>query len=204
MPTQTSLEFKNSAIKLYLQMKSIRNVCNLLDIKKSTLHRWLIRYFETGNVERKEYDKIKSIVNDTILKYITESIKTNPTITLAKLKKIIFKNYEKDVSISYLYYIINFLHIILILFLSLSVFIDNYKIKQMAFILLILIFGQYITNYGRCGLTELEYLFMRERYQEGFMYRLVKPVITLPENYFNKYYYVLHILWICILWFQIR
>ena len=100
--------------------------------------------------------------------------------------------------------IINFLHIILILFLSLSVFIDNYRIKKPAFILLILIFGQYITNYGRCGLTELEYLFMRERYQEGFMYRLVKPVITLPEDYFNKYYYVLHILWICILWFQIR
>ena len=34
--------------------------------------------------------------------------KTNPTITLAKLKKRIFKNYEKDVSISYLYYIIKY------------------------------------------------------------------------------------------------
>lgn len=100
--------------------------------------------------------------------------------------------------------IINFLHIILILFLSLSVFINNSRIKTQALILLLLIFGQYITNYGRCGLTELEYLFMRERYQEGFIYRLVKPVITLPENYFNKYYYVLHILWICILWLQIR
>jgi hypothetical protein len=100
--------------------------------------------------------------------------------------------------------IINFLHIILILFLSFSVFIDNYKMKKASLILLILIFGQYITNHGRCGLTELEYLFLRERYQEGFMYRLIKPVITLPEEYFNKYYYVLHILWICILWLQIR
>ena len=100
--------------------------------------------------------------------------------------------------------IINFLHIILILFLSLSVFIDNYKIKQMAFILLILIFGQYITNYGRCGLTELEYIFTQENYKEGFIYRIVKPVITIPEDYFNKYYYVLHILWICILWFQLH
>lgn len=108
MPSQAKTEFKNSAIKLYLKIESIRNVCNLLDIKKSTLHRWLIRYFETGNVARKEYDKRKSIVNDTILKYITESIKTNPTITLAKLKKRIFKNYEKDVSISYLYYIIKY------------------------------------------------------------------------------------------------
>ena len=100
--------------------------------------------------------------------------------------------------------IINFLHIILILFLSLSVFIDNYQIKQMAFILLLLIFGQYITNHGRCGLTELEYIFTQENYKEGFIYRTVKPVITLPENYFNKYYYVLHILWICILWFQLH
>ena len=100
--------------------------------------------------------------------------------------------------------IINFLHIILILFLSLSVFIDNSRIKTQALILLILIFGQYITNYGRCGLTELEYIFTQKNYKEGFIYRIVKPVITLPENYFNKYYYVLHILWICILWLQIR
>jgi transposase-like protein len=91
----TSTEFKNSAIKLYFNIESIRNVCNLLDIKKSTLHRWLIIYFEIGNVERKEYDERKSIINDTILKYITDSIKTNPTITLAKLKKNYLKIMKK-------------------------------------------------------------------------------------------------------------
>jgi transposase-like protein len=36
MTSQASTEFKNSAIKLYLKMNSIRTVCNLLDIKKST------------------------------------------------------------------------------------------------------------------------------------------------------------------------
>lgn len=33
MPSQAKTEFKNSAIKLYLKIESIRNVCNLLDIK---------------------------------------------------------------------------------------------------------------------------------------------------------------------------
>ena len=100
--------------------------------------------------------------------------------------------------------IINFAHGILVLGVVVSVFVDNYQYKKFAFTLLVFILAQFVTNYGKCGLTELEYLFKGEKYTEGFIYRLVKPVITIPENYFDKYLYILHILWIGILWKQLN
>ena len=100
--------------------------------------------------------------------------------------------------------IINLLHTILVIFLCISIFIDNYQIKKTALILLLFLFLQYITNYGKCGLTELEYLFKGEKYKEGFIYRLINPVITIPETYFNKYYYLFHITLIIILWVQLK
>ena len=99
--------------------------------------------------------------------------------------------------------IINSLHLLLTLSLILSVFIPNIKYKKTSLIFLLYIFIQYITNYGRCGLTEIEYLFKKDEYQEGFLYRLIKPVITVPEKYFNKYLYLIHIIWIISLGIQI-
>lgn len=100
--------------------------------------------------------------------------------------------------------IINLAHGLLVFGLTISVFINNYQYKKVALTLLIFIMAQFVTNYGRCGLTEIEYLFKGEKYKEGFIYRLVKPVITIPENYFNKYFYIVHILWIGILWKQLN
>lgn len=100
--------------------------------------------------------------------------------------------------------IINLLHLLLFLGLVTSVLINNYQIKKFSLTLLIFIFIQFITNYGKCGLTELDYVLRGEKYKEGFIYRLVKPVITIPENYFNKYFYTIHILWIIILWKQLH
>ncbi len=100
--------------------------------------------------------------------------------------------------------IINLIHWILISGLVISVFVDNYQWKKLALTLLIFILAQFITNYGKCGLTELEYLFKGEKYQEGFIYKTVKPIITIPENYFDNLLYFVHILWIGILWKQIN
>jgi hypothetical protein len=99
--------------------------------------------------------------------------------------------------------LINFLHLILVLVVSSSIFIPNYKIKQLALTFLIFLLAQYITNYGRCGLTELEYVIKGEKYQEGFLYRLIKPVITVKEDYFNNQLYLIHILYIVILSYQL-
>lgn len=100
--------------------------------------------------------------------------------------------------------IINLIHFLLVLFLLISVFVDNYQLKTIALTLLIFTFIQFITNYGKCGLTEIEYMVRGEKYSEGFIYRLVKPIITLPEKYFDQYLHVIHIIWIFILYFQIK
>ena len=48
MTTQHSNGFKLSAVKLYLKFNSIRKVSELLNCSKSSLQRWIERYFETG------------------------------------------------------------------------------------------------------------------------------------------------------------
>jgi hypothetical protein len=100
-------------------------------------------------------------------------------------------------------WIINFLHLLLVFGLVISIFVPNKDYKIICLVLLTYILFQYLTNYGRCGLTEIEYLFKREKYKEGFLYRLIKPVITLPEKYFDKYLYIIHIFWIISLGIQI-
>jgi hypothetical protein len=89
--------------------------------------------------------------------------------------------------------IIQLIHFILVVLVIGSIFIPNYKLKKYSFTFLIFIFAQWITNYGKCGLTELEYVIKGEKYKEGFIYRVVKPIITVPEKYFENYLYLAHI-----------
>jgi hypothetical protein len=99
--------------------------------------------------------------------------------------------------------IIQLLHLILIISILSSVFIPKLEIKKLSLTFLIFIFAQFITNYGKCGLTELEYAIRGEKYTEGFIYRLVKPIITVPEKYFDQHLYWIHVLWILILGYQL-
>ena len=103
------------------------------------------------------------------------------------------------------------LHLVLIIGVIASVFIPytdkdslNYRFKLWFLIFLIYLLFQYLTGYQKCGLTEFEYYIKKEKYQEGFLYRLIKPVITIPESYFEKYLVYIHILWVLILIYQLK
>ena len=100
--------------------------------------------------------------------------------------------------------VIYILHLILVICLVTSIFINNNTFKHMSLIILIFLLIHYITNNSMCLLTELEYYFKKEKYKEGFLYRLIKPILTTPEEYVNKYIYLLHILWIIILFVQLK
>lgn len=108
MTNQHSTDFKLSAVKLYLKFNSIRKVSEILNCSKSSLHRWIKRYFETGNIERKNYKNRISIITNDMLKFIISLIKINPTITLSKIKKKFIIKYKIDISVSYLFYIIKY------------------------------------------------------------------------------------------------
>ena len=103
-----------------------------------------------------------------------------------------------------MYYLIRIVHFILILLCILSIGIPNYNIKKYSLMFLIFLLFHYITNFGKCGLTELEFLLSNKQYEEGFMYNIIKPIISISEIYFNSYLYIFHILWIIILFNQLK
>jgi hypothetical protein len=100
--------------------------------------------------------------------------------------------------------IINFIHLILVLVIISAPFIDNNIIKKYVFTFLIYLLFQYLSGYEKCGLTELEYLVMGEKYQHGFLYRIINPLIKIPEEYFDKYLFFVHLIYIIILYNQLN
>ena len=99
--------------------------------------------------------------------------------------------------------IIKILHLILVIFIIISPCIDSREIKINVLIILVYLLFQYLTGYNRCGITELEYYLMKEDYKEGFLYRIINPVIKVPEKYFDNWLYIFHIIYVIILINQI-
>jgi hypothetical protein len=100
-------------------------------------------------------------------------------------------------------YIIKILHLLLFLILFSSIFVPISLVKQLSLLMLVFLLLQFIVNQGECCLTQLEYYFTKEKYKEGFLYRLITPVIKRNEKYFDYYFYIFHLLWIIILIYQI-
>lgn len=99
--------------------------------------------------------------------------------------------------------LIQLFHLFIVIFAFSSIFIENYTMKNYALTLLSFILYKYIMGEKTCGLTHIEYMISGKEYEEGFIYRIIKPIFTIPENYFEKYLFVIHCIWIIILVGQI-
>ena len=99
--------------------------------------------------------------------------------------------------------IIRMIHLIIIILVAISPIIDNNIIKKYAFIFLVYLLFQYITGYKQCGLTKFEYIIMQDKHEEGFLYRLINPMITVREDYFENYLLIIHICIIVLLFIQL-
>lgn len=99
--------------------------------------------------------------------------------------------------------IIKIIHFIIVSIVIIAPFIDNSILKQNVLVFLIYLLFQYLTGYERCGFTELEYLVMGKEYEEGFLYRIINPIIKVPENYFNKWLILFHVFYVFILFCQL-
>jgi hypothetical protein len=99
--------------------------------------------------------------------------------------------------------LIMILHLLLVIIIAVSPYIDNFTIKNYSLIFLIYLLLQYLTGYQKCGLTQLEYMVKQEDYKEGFLYRLITPLITVREDYFTNYLLVVHLIYILILGYQL-
>jgi len=100
--------------------------------------------------------------------------------------------------------IILLLHITLLYAIALSPFIKDYEYKKLILILLIFLCGQYLTNYGKCGLINIERFFLKDKFKQGFVFRLIKPVICYKRNIFYQHYFELVLIYILVLYIQIR
>ena len=82
---------------MYFKLLSVRKTCEYLNCSKSSLQRWIERYFENNTVSNKKYKKRKSKVKQEHLDFIKDEIKKKSTINLSELKKKLLekKNMEK-------------------------------------------------------------------------------------------------------------
>jgi len=96
-------------------------------------------------------------------------------------------------------FIIWIIHLFLVISIIIVPFVHIIDYKKGILIILLFLLFQYLSGYEKCGLTELEYFLMGEKYKEGFLYRIINPIIKIPENYFNNWLYLIHIIYVLIL-----
>lgn len=100
--------------------------------------------------------------------------------------------------------IILLIHVALFYFFSLSIFIDDCDIKKFSFVLLVFIMGQYLSEYGKCGLINIERYFLGKDFKNGFVYRLIKPVICYKTSPIYERYFWIQLVYIGILFIQLK
>lgn len=108
MSKQKSDDYKLSAVKMYLKLDSLRQTCEYIGCSKSSLQRWIERYFESGSVKNKEYKKRNSRIKETHLEFIKKSIKDKPAITLHRLQNALLEKKNFSISVPHLHYIVKY------------------------------------------------------------------------------------------------
>lgn len=104
-----------------------------------------------------------------------------------------------------LLWLIRLVHLALVVIVFISVFVSNCTIKEISLIILVFLLVKYIIGVDKCILTQIEYRIMGEKnYQKGFIYRFMNPISKLSETYFNYGLFVLNIIWIGVLIYQLR
>jgi len=100
--------------------------------------------------------------------------------------------------------IIIILHSIILYFIIISPLIDNYELKRLVFFFLIFISIHFFTKYGKCGLINIERLFLKDNFKNGFLFKLIKPLICYKRNIFYKKYFEIILIYIFILYYQLN
>ena len=104
-------DYKISAVKYYKLHESVRKTCKIFQCKKSSLQRWVKRYDETGNVQRINAEPYDRKITPDIHKFIKDQIRSNLTIVLTDLVKLVKDTYALEVHHSSIYHTIDKLNI---------------------------------------------------------------------------------------------
>jgi hypothetical protein len=85
---------------------------------------------------------------------------------------------------------------------ALSPIIDDCNYKKIIFILISFICLQFLVRYGKCGLVNIEKFILRDKFRKGFLFKLIRPVISYRFNPFYSEYFPLLLVYILILYIQ--
>jgi hypothetical protein len=99
--------------------------------------------------------------------------------------------------------IVLLLHIIFFYAVAISPLINDIRFKKCIYILLCFICLQFIIKYGKCGLINCERLILKDKFREGFLFKLIRPVISYKINPFYSQYFKLLLIYILILYVQL-
>ena len=95
------------------------------------------------------------------------------------------------------------IHLLFGILMISSIFIDNCLLKAYALIFYIFILFHFIAKYGKCGIINIERYFLKEKFREGFAFKLIKPVISYKNNFVYESFMEIFPLYIFILIIQI-
>ena len=95
-------------------------------------------------------------------------------------------------------YIIRFIHLLVFLFILAAPFYNKRYLEIAIILVLYILYKWYID--GSCGLTVLEYYMMGHKEEsQGFIYRLVNPLLSINESLFTEYLNYFTISWLLLL-----
>jgi hypothetical protein len=88
--------------------------------------------------------------------------------------------------------LIQALHLFLVVGVIVAPFVPSFEYKQYALAFLLFLVLQFTLNHGQCGLTEIEGFVLGEKKVDGFLHRLITPVIQFNHSEFYNYVRIFH------------
>ena len=93
MVKQSSTDLKLKAVKYYKKVNNYTKVCNIFECSERSLKRWVERYNQNKNIERKNRKQGSYKVKKEHIKFIKDTLKKNNIIHMKQLQQLIINKY---------------------------------------------------------------------------------------------------------------
>jgi len=91
---QSSTDLKLKAVKYYKKVNNYTKVCNIFECSERSLKRWVERYNQNENVERKNRKQGSYKVKKEHIKFIKDTLTKNNIIHMKQLQQLISNKYS--------------------------------------------------------------------------------------------------------------
>lgn len=90
--------------------------------------------------------------------------------------------------------IVNVIHLAMILFGVIGPFTNNRTVLKLSLQLIIFVLFHWITKFGKCQLTELEARLRGQPRDQGYIYKILQPIINVREHHLNYVIYIVTVI----------